>query len=214
MKDKLPPAMFLADSRGLDFLNSIAVPVDTAVEWLHSGEGLLSWLAQSGLVAPAVLEEVRAAAGPGELDAVTGEARALREWFRTFVDKYRGRPLSPAAVGELEPLNRVLARAEEFVQVAAKPKSEREPDEHTGLKLVQQQRWRAANALLQPVARAMAGLITEADFTQVKHCEGPACTLMFYDTTRSHARRWCSMAICGNRAKQAAHRERVALAKK
>ena len=28
----LPPAMFLADSLGLDFLNSVAVPVDTTVE--------------------------------------------------------------------------------------------------------------------------------------------------------------------------------------
>jgi predicted RNA-binding Zn ribbon-like protein len=46
------------------------------------------------------------------------------------------------------------------------------------------------------------------DFSQVKACEGPACTLLFVDHTRSHARRWCSMAICGNRAKQAAHRSR------
>ncbi|MGB6892839.1 MAG: CGNR zinc finger domain-containing protein, partial [Xanthobacteraceae bacterium] len=27
--------------------------------------------------------------------------------------------------------------------------------------------------------------------------------------TRSRARKWCSMAICGNRAKQAAHRNRL-----
>jgi predicted RNA-binding Zn ribbon-like protein len=26
--------------------------------------------------------------------------------------------------------------------------------------------------------------------------------------THARARRWCSMAVCGNRAKQAAHRER------
>jgi predicted RNA-binding Zn ribbon-like protein len=33
-------------------------------------------------------------------------------------------------------------------------------------------------------------------------------TLLFADHTRGHARRWCSMALCGNRAKQAAHRQR------
>jgi predicted RNA-binding Zn ribbon-like protein len=43
----------------------------------------------------------------------------------------------------------------------------------------------------------------------VKACEGPACTLLFADHTRGHARRWCSMALCGNRAKQAAHRHRL-----
>ncbi|MES6429106.1 CGNR zinc finger domain-containing protein [Cutibacterium acnes] len=43
----------------------------------------------------------------------------------------------------------------------------------------------------------------------MKACEGPACTLMFADHTRARARRWCSMAVCGNRAKQAAHRSRI-----
>jgi predicted RNA-binding Zn ribbon-like protein len=43
----------------------------------------------------------------------------------------------------------------------------------------------------------------------VKGCEGPVCTLLFLDRTRARARRWCSMAVCGNRAKQAAHRTRT-----
>jgi len=43
----------------------------------------------------------------------------------------------------------------------------------------------------------------------VKACEGPVCTLLFADHTRGRARRWCSMALCGNRAKQAAHRHRL-----
>jgi predicted RNA-binding Zn ribbon-like protein len=43
----------------------------------------------------------------------------------------------------------------------------------------------------------------------VKACEAPACTLLFADHTRGHVRRWCSMAICGSRAKQAAHRNRL-----
>jgi predicted RNA-binding Zn ribbon-like protein len=48
-----------------------------------------------------------------------------------------------------------------------------------------------------------------ADFSHVKACEGPACTLLFLDKTRRHTRRWCSMAVCGNRAKQSAHRTRA-----
>ena len=42
----------------------------------------------------------------------------------------------------------------------------------------------------------------------VKSCEGSSCTLLFMDRARGRARRWCSMAICGNRAKQIAHRNR------
>ena len=33
---------FIANSLGLDFLNSIATPVDTPVDWLDSGDGLLT----------------------------------------------------------------------------------------------------------------------------------------------------------------------------
>ena len=39
-----PPAIFIADSLGLDFLNSVATPVDTTIDWLDSGDGLLNWL--------------------------------------------------------------------------------------------------------------------------------------------------------------------------
>ncbi|MGY4285957.1 putative RNA-binding Zn ribbon-like protein [Bradyrhizobium sp. LM2.7] len=43
----------------------------------------------------------------------------------------------------------------------------------------------------------------------MKACEGHDCTMFFADHTRRRARRWCTMAICGNRAKQAAHRSRL-----
>jgi hypothetical protein len=41
---------FIAHSLGLDFLNSIATPVDALVDWLDTGDGLVAWLAQAGLV--------------------------------------------------------------------------------------------------------------------------------------------------------------------
>jgi predicted RNA-binding Zn ribbon-like protein len=70
-------------------------------------------------------------------------------------------------------------------------------------------RWRSVDALLLPIARAIADVVSADDFTHVKACEGPTCTLHFVDRTRGRARRWCSMSVCGNRAKQAAHRERA-----
>jgi len=55
---------------------------------------------------------------------------------------------------------------------------------------------------------AMAHLVCSKDFSLVKGCEGKTCTLLFLDKTHARARRWCSMNICGNRAKQAANRQR------
>ena len=68
-----PPAMFLAEAAGLDFLNTLAIPVDVEVEWLGSGEDLLAWLEAAKLLDQAALDEVRALATPEDLDAVAPE---------------------------------------------------------------------------------------------------------------------------------------------
>ncbi|MDR3447713.1 MULTISPECIES: ABATE domain-containing protein [unclassified Dyella] len=197
------PALFLADATGLDFLNSVATPVDTPVDWLADGEGLLSWLQQAQLVPDEVLRAIRERAIPGEMDRLAGQVRALREWFRIFVRDRKGRPLTPEDLVELEPLNELLRRDERFSEIVAQPSEVAQ-----AFTLVAKRRWHSPEALLLPIAEAMARLICDEDFSHVKACEGPACTLLFADHTRGHARRWCSMAFCGNRAKQAAHRRR------
>lgn len=201
--DQRPPAIFVGDALGLDFLNSIATPVDTPVDWINDGEGLLAWLAQAQLVPADMLDTLRMQALPGELDKIADQARDLREWFRGFVRAHKGRALTAGALDELEPLNRLLERDETFGRITAG--AEKDAPAFTFRTM---RRWRSPEALLLPIGEAMARLVCTEDFAQVKACEGPACTLLFVDHTRGHARRWCSMAICGNRAKQAAHRHR------
>ena len=197
-----PPAIFIADSLGLDFLNSIATPLDMPVDWLDSGDGLLNWLAQAELVPTDALNALRARAAPDELDQVADQARALREWFRGFVRKHMGRPLTPQALDELGPLNELLARDEAFSRISVDPDNGR-------LALRLTRRWRSPESLLLPIGETLARFVCEEDLANVRACEGHSCTLMFADHTRRRARRWCSMAICGNRAKQAAHRIRL-----
>jgi predicted RNA-binding Zn ribbon-like protein len=201
---KHPPAIFVADALGLDFLNSVAIPVDTEVDWIDDGDGLLGWLEQAQLVPADTLETLRTQAMPGEFDNVAAQARGLREWFRGFVRQHKGRPLTSEVLSELEPLNRLLERDEGFGRVTA-----RGHGQASGLEFRAMRRWRSPESLLLPVGEVLAKFVCEEDFSNVKACEGPACTLMFADHTRGRARRWCSMAICGNRAKQAAHRQRL-----
>jgi len=198
-----PPAIFVGDTPGLDFLNSVATPVDAAVDWINDGEGLLSWLGQARLAPDDVLQDMRARVLPGELDAVADQARTLREWFRGFVREHMGRPLTAEALAELAPLNGLLERDQAFRQIVPLA------TDHSPFELQTARRWRTPDALLLPIGEALARLVCSEDFSQVKACEGAACTLLFVDRTRGHARRWCSMAICGNRAKQAAHRNRL-----
>jgi predicted RNA-binding Zn ribbon-like protein len=199
-----PPAIFIAASLGLDFLNSIATPVDTPIDWLDSGDGLLKWLAQAKLVPADALDDLKARAMPGELDKVASQSRDLREWFRGFVHKYMGRRLPPKALQELGPLNKLLERDETFSQLSRHHERDRDR-----LELRTMRRWRSPENLLLPIGEALAKFVCEEDFANIKACEGHRCTLVFADHSRRRARRWCSMAICGNRAKQAAHRNRL-----
>jgi predicted RNA-binding Zn ribbon-like protein len=198
------PAIFVADAPGLDFLNSLATPVDEEVDWISDGEGLLGWLEQAGMVPGEALAAMRAQFAPAEFDAVAEQARALREWFRGFVRKRKGRPLTAGDLRELAPLNQLLERDERYGEIVAAG-----ADSEAAFELRAKRRWKSLESLLMPIAEALAKLVCDEDFTHVKACEGPRCTLMFADHTRGHARRWCSMAICGNRAKVAAHRARL-----
>lgn len=201
--DRRPPPIFVGDALGLDFLNSIATPVDAAIDWIDDGEGYLNWLDHARLVPRDVLRDMRARALPGELDKVADQARSLREWFRGFVQQHKGRPLTREALADLAPLNRLLERDELFGHIAVVLTRQRL------FEFQRLRRWRDPDGLLLPIGEALAQLICTEDFSNVKACDGPACTLLFADHTRAHTRRWCSMAICGNRVKQAVHRNRL-----
>ncbi|MGH4028313.1 CGNR zinc finger domain-containing protein [Actinomycetota bacterium Odt1-20B] len=53
-------------------------------------------------------------------------------------------------------------------------------------------------------ARDYLGLLTKAP-DRIRACAHDACVLHFFDTSRNGTRRWCSMAVCGNRAKASRH---------
>ena len=207
-----PPPFFVGDDRALDFLNSVAAPSGEPIEWLASGDDLIAWLGQAHMAPASALAELRKLASPRSLDAVAAQARELREWFRTFVRGHAGKPLGPQALRELAPLNQLLERDEIYRQIKAAhlgDKAKHRLDADRAFHWESARRWRGPDTVLLPIAEAMGDLVCQKDFTFVRKCEGPTCTLWFVDVSKGHARRWCSMAVCGNRAKAAAHRARA-----
>src|SRR5262249_31940750 len=53
---------------------------------------------------------------------------------------------------------------------------------------------------------AASALITDPASAHICQCE--KCSWLFLDTSASKRRRWCSMAVCGNRAKGQRHYHR------
>lgn len=43
---------------------------------------------------------------------------------------------------------------------------------------------------------------------RVRECAGASCPVIYLDTSRNHSRRWCSMEVCGARAKASAYYRR------
>lgn len=60
------------------------------------------------------------------------------------------------------------------------------------------------------LAAAAARLAVEERLDRVKICPADDCRWAFYDSSRNQSRQWCSMKVCGNRAKARNHRERAA----
>ena len=126
-----------------------------------------------------------AASSPGKAEAVVERARALREAvFRLFA-----RP---------GPSESDLALVGEEAGRAASARV-LEPG-GTGYVF----EWPASERLerpLWPLALAAAELLTSEDRGRVKECAAGSCNWLFLDMSRNRSRRWCDMAVCGNRAK-------------
>lgn len=179
--------LFLADHRALDFLNTVTRVDGPQRDLWQSDDDVRLWLTEAGFPAGDKATELP----PG---ALLKEARGLREIIRTLVaQKKAGESVDP------QPLNDFLASASSIKTLAVDESGQLQVEtRYTGL---------TPARLLGPVAELAAGLIARAPFELVRQCEHPDCILWFYDRTKSHRRRWCSMALCGNRAKVAKFRQ-------
>jgi predicted RNA-binding Zn ribbon-like protein len=203
MPSDRPPAFFVGNHLALDFLNTLATPQGDVVDWLCDGQDLVRWLEDALVIDPVIAMRVRTWKRDS-LDEVAGKAREFRNWLRTFVTTRQGKPLR-ATARSIAPLNELLARDQSFQRVEVA-----ERNTYTGRPLVLRRlrHWESPNELLGPLVDAAADLISNQDFQLIRSCEGSECCLLFLDRTKAHARRWCSMAVCGNRAKAEAHRAR------
>lgn len=180
------PAPMVGDHLALDLLNTQARNDGAAVDYWNTGDDVLAWLARHGIVP-----------GRGAIDraALLARAKALRELARRLIAQRK-----EDNVGDIDGLNDYLHAS------LSAPHLER--DGAGNLVLTRTPRGTALAALLGPVAEAVASLLAEGDFALVRQCEHPDCVLWFYDRTKAHKRRWCSMALCGNRYKAAQFRKR------
>ena len=151
---------------------------------------------------PADLADWLRAGGHGDMVADDGALARTRE-LREAVDAgvraaVSGQPFPAAA---LETLNGWLAAAPMMpAQLAlADGVAVLRPPELT----------RTVDQVLGDIARDAAELLGTGQRCRLRICPGPGCSGRFADDSPAGRRRWCSMAVCGNRSKAAAHRQAV-----
>jgi predicted RNA-binding Zn ribbon-like protein len=193
------PFVFVANQLCLDFINTQLVLVDgRPVDLLATFSDLVAWLVQADLLTEEEAKKIerqwgRQAKGTQTLD----QARAFRVTLREMVERIAaGRPVPQVA---FEAINNMLRYRVGYPQLTS----------HRG---TFERRFQVesedANQLLGLLAEAATNLLSTCDLSLIKKCQNPACVLFFYDTTKNHARHWCSMSLCGNRHKVAAHYRR------
>lgn len=185
----------LADQIALDFINTVAMTDKVSQDFLQADDDVLHWLNKAGI-------EIQAS--PNALPVPPGElllsARTLRELIRGLVEKKKhGQQFDP------DGLNEYLRKIVSYPRIIT--------DSEGTYQIIRCSETASPANALGIIAEAAAKLLTEGNFDYVRQCEHPDCTLWFYDRTKAHKRRWCSMALCGNRIKIAKFRQKAATEK-
>ncbi len=179
---------FHRGSLALDFVGTVGRRTSAAPEErLPDGAALAVWFREAGL-----LESSRPRA------ADLADAVALREAIDAVA-----RSMLAGTVPAPAPL-RVLNRAAQGLRLGS-PR----------LTSAGHARWVSPAPIRTALARVAADAIDRLarDRDRMTLCQLEGCGALLLSQSRSDPRRWCSMELCGNRAKAAAHRARTRAAR-
>lgn len=183
------PFIFLGNALWLDFVNTQIIDGEF-IDLIGKDGAFLQWAKTADLQADQ--------ADAARFNAALTEAQAFRAQLRAAADGLAaGTALNPAFIADINrrmaehPVATVLETSGSGWATSAKPVT-------TG-----------PQSVLAEIASDFARFVTD-EATNVRHCSNERCCIVFYDTSKNHTRRWCSMETCGNRAKAAGRRARIA----
>jgi predicted RNA-binding Zn ribbon-like protein len=192
----------IGDRLAVDFANTALNDSDDGLTgWIE----LIEFLAATGTISSArraALADLEASA-LNETAALFRVAIRLRDAMRQILEaRIAGAPLD---ADWITPINEVLACTEGYDRLEPVHDASRENPEW---RITLAARSQGLEWLLAAIARSAAEIVAEGLDAPIRRCANPKCGLFFYDASRTGQRRWCSMSVCGNRSKVAAHFKR------
>jgi predicted RNA-binding Zn ribbon-like protein len=195
----MPDYLFLANELALDFVNTEIMLGGEPTDLLQNFANLAEWCGKAGLASASDMLRLAADwADTGEAKDAFQSARELRRVLRKSFEKASRTGRAPVTLAAV--LNNRLKDPRLASEVL-----------YTRGRLKTSPRWvlKKPHDLVVPVAQYAANFFATADYSAIRKCENSNCILFFYDTSKNHSRRWCSMNLCGNRAKVSAFRQRL-----
>lgn len=189
----LPRFLFVGGDVSIDFVNTEMIESGREVDRISNPQELAAWVRASSLGSEFGVPTAIASTIHTRAIDLRG---ALRACYNALIDE------QPVPEPALKSLNAVLAAA---------PGSElRRLPTQTLHHAPRVDLTKDASDLPWLLANAGAQLLCSDRTTLLRRCANREhCMLIFLDTSRSHTRRWCSMDLCGNRRKVAAHNARA-----
>lgn len=186
--------LFVGNHPCLDFVNTQMIVKGEPIDALESFDDLVSWLIRAKLMTTSLVNVTRAEFNQNEATSLLEQAKHLRATMRDLAERIATR--KPISDTSLQIINQFLSQRPGYPQLVRK-KGGFVQHFHSAAS--------PAQRILAPLIEAVSDVLCRTDWTLIKKCGNPACILYFYDTTKNHARNWCSMQMCGNRMKVAAH---------
>jgi len=156
------------------FVNT--VDLQDGPEELSDPNTLKRWLVANGLLdasQPVDAQDLR-------------HAIALREAIRAVIGANSGWKVYPV---DIATLNEAAAKSGLRMRFGADGRPRLEPEAG------------GAVAAMGRIVATMHAAMEDEDWTRLKLCSSQSCRWAFYDRSKNHSSRWCTMASCGNREK-------------
>lgn len=165
-----------------DLVNT--VDLEGGTDELRDADALTAWARENGV------------AGAPFDAADLAEVLVLREALRDVCQAHTG-PDVPQ--GSTEALDALLSRAP--LRLVIDPEGTAAVRPAPGLT--------GAAGLTAHLAAVIAGAVADGTWQRLKSCAADTCRWVYYDRSPSGRSRWCTMSICGSRAKMRAYRNRT-----
>lgn len=179
----------------IEFANTLMWRGSVPAESLHTAGDVAAWLSANKAVEGAVIDNLVKwfDAHPSQAESFLREAIEIREVIYALLHRL-ARSSVPVAE-DLRRLNDTLSHSAPRVALE-------HAEDALGWRIAVKP---TASGILAPVLWSAADVLVGPDSARIRECANHRCLWLFLDDSKNGSRRWCSMQMCGNRAKARRH---------